>query len=106
MLFLVALGLAVFVLPSPWSWVGVGLGASIELVEAWFWWWLSHRRRPAVGVETLLGATATTLRSCRPHGQVRVRGEIWQARCDAGVDADAAVEVIAVEGLTLVVVRR
>jgi len=105
-LFLVALGLALFVLPSPWSWIGVVLGAAIELGEAWFWWWLSHRREPAVGVETLVGADAIAIGSCRPYGQVRVRGETWQARCDAGVDAGVAVEVVAVEGLTLVVVGR
>jgi len=106
MVFLVALGLAIFVLPSPWSWIGLGLGAAIELGEASFWWWLSHRRKPAVGVETLVGASATTRSACQPYGQVRVRGESWRARCDAGVDAGVVVEVVAVEGLTLVVVGR
>jgi hypothetical protein len=56
--FLVALGLALFVLPSPWNWVAVVVGGVIELGETWFWWWLSHRREPSVGVETLVGARA------------------------------------------------
>jgi membrane protein implicated in regulation of membrane protease activity len=87
----------------PWSYVVVGAAAAIEIAEAWFWWWLSHRRRPAVGVETLVGAVATVTAPCRPLGQVRVQGELWEARCERGADAGEAVRVLAVEGLTLVV---
>jgi membrane protein implicated in regulation of membrane protease activity len=36
-----------------------------------------------------------------PEGQVKVNGEIWRARCEAGCDADAPVVVRAVAGLTL-----
>jgi membrane-bound serine protease (ClpP class) len=104
--FLVALGLALFVLPSPWSWVAVVVGAAVELAETWFWWWLSRRRRPAVGVETLVGARATAISECRPYGQVRLRGEIWQARCDAGLEAGDEATVLAVDGLTVVVQPR
>jgi membrane protein implicated in regulation of membrane protease activity len=101
--FLVALGLALFVLPSPWNWVAVVVGAVIELGETWFWWWLSHRREPSVGVETLVGARATAVGRCDPYGQVRVRGEIWQARCDVGLEPGQQGVVAAVDGLTLVV---
>lgn len=103
MALLVALLLAIFVLPSPWSYLAVGAGAAIELAEVWFWWWLSHRRRPAVGVETLIGRSATVSSACRPRGQVRVAGELWQARCDAGADAGDEVRVLEVDGLELVV---
>ena len=106
MAFLVAVGLALFVLDEPWNWVAVGVGAAVELGEAWFWWWLSHRRRPAVGVETLIGARATALVPCRPDGHVRLRGEIWHARCHAGLDAGEEATVVAVEGLTVVVEPR
>jgi len=106
MALLVALLLAIFVLRSPWSYVAVGVGAAIEVAEAWFWWWLSHRRRPAVGVETLIGRTATVTGACRPRGQVRVAGELWQARCGAGADVGDEVRVIDVEGLELVVEPR
>jgi membrane-bound serine protease (ClpP class) len=99
----VALLLALVVLPAPWGVVAVGVGAAVELGEAWFWWRLSHRRSPAVGVETMIGSRATVVAPCRPLGQVRVQGELWQARCDAGVDEGALVEVVGVEGLTLVV---
>lgn len=106
MAFLVALGLALFVLPSPWSWVAVGLGAAVELGEAWFWWWLSHRCKPSVGAEAMLGAKAVVAVPCHPYGQVRLRGETWQARCDRGAEVGDVVEIDAVEGLTLVVSRQ
>jgi membrane protein implicated in regulation of membrane protease activity len=98
-----ALLLAVFVLSPPWSYAVVVGAAAVELAEAWFWWWLSHRREPAVGVETLVGARGVAASACRPYGQVRVRGELWQARCDEGADPGDAVEVVTVEALTLVV---
>lgn len=103
MAFVVALLLALFVLDAPWSYVAFGVGAAIELGEAWFWWWLSHRRSPSVGVETLVGRQATVTAACRPLGQVRVAGEIWQARCDGGAGEGERVQVVAVNGLLLVV---
>jgi membrane-bound serine protease (ClpP class) len=59
-----------------------------------------------VGVETLVGRRGVATSACRPYGQVRVRGELWQARCDGGADTGDQVEVVAVEGLTLAVERR
>ena len=105
MAFLVALGLALFVLSYPWNWVAIALGAAVEIGETYFWWWLSHRRSPAVGVETLVGAPGTVTVPCRPEGQVRVRGELWQARCEAGADRGDVVEIAAVHGLMLIVTR-
>jgi membrane-bound serine protease (ClpP class) len=101
-----ALLLAFFVLSPPWSYVAVGAAAAFEVVETWFLLRLSRRRPSAVGVETLVGARGIATSACRPFGQVRVRGELWQARCDAGADAGDEVEVVAVEGLTLAVERR
>ena len=103
MLLVLAILAAAFWIDSPWSWVLVGAATVVEVAEAWFWWWLSHRRRPAVGVETMVGASATVATPCRPRGQVRIQGELWEARCDRGADPGEVVEVIAVDGLTLVV---
>ncbi len=103
MALVVALLLALFVLEAPWSYVAVGAGAAIELGEAWFWWWLSRRGEPSVGVQTLVGRTAIVTTACRPVGQVRVAGELWQARCDAGADEGERVRVVAVDRLELVV---
>ena len=103
MLLVLAIVAVLVWIERPWSYVVVGVAAAIEIGEAWFWWWLSHRRRPAVGVETLVGMTATVVSPCRPLGQVRVQGELWEARCERGADVGEAVEVVAVDGLTLVV---
>ena len=103
MLLVVAIILAILVLPAPWGVAAVAVAAVVEVGEIWFWWWLSRRREPAVGLETIIGAAATAVTALRPEGQVRVRGELWQARCTAGADVGAAVRVVGVDGLTLLV---
>jgi membrane-bound serine protease (ClpP class) len=91
------------VLPGPWNLIAaaaclVGFGG-----EVGFWNRRVQARKATMGVETLVGRTATVSRSCRPRGQVRVAGELWEARCDAGADPGDKVRVVAVEGLTLAV---
>ena len=98
---LVALVLALFVLPHPWGVVAVVGALFVEVGEAWFWIWFSRRRRAVVGAEALVGARAVVVTECRPLGQVRVAGELWSARCEAGADRGQEVVVEAVEGLTL-----
>ena len=100
-----AILLAIFVLPPAWRIPVVLAGGAIEVGESIFWIWLSKRRRPSVGVETLLGAHATVVTPCRPLGQVRVQGELWEARCDEGADSGEEVVVEAVAGLSLRVRR-
>ena len=104
MIFLPSLLLAVFVLEEPWNWVAVGLGILLEIGETLFFFWWSKRRKATVGAETLVGRTAVVSVECRPHGQVRVAGEIWQARCDAGAAVGEEVVVSQLDGLVLVVV--
>lgn len=103
---LLALLLAIFVLDEPWSWVAVALGASWELAETILLVRWSQRRRAAVGTEALVGRSAVVTADCRPEGQVRVAGELWRARCDAGAGAGEEVVVRGVQGLTLEVERR
>lgn len=98
-----AIFLALFVLPSPWGIVAVAGAAVLEVGETAFWIWLSKRRRPQVGAEALIGATAAVVTPCRPLGYVRVAGELWRARCEAGADPGDTVRIRALEGLTLVV---
>jgi membrane-bound serine protease (ClpP class) len=98
-----AILLAIFVLSAPWSIVVVGLAAIVEAAEAGFWIWLSKRRRAQVGAETLIGSTAEVVTACMPTGQVRIGGELWQARCSVGVGVGEAVRVLELDGLTLVV---
>ena len=100
-----AILLAIFVLPPAWRVPIVAAGGAIEVGESFFWIWLSKRRRPKVGLETLIGARATVVAPCRPSGQVRVQGELWGARCDEGADPGDDVTVERVDRLTLVVSR-
>lgn len=102
---LVGLLLATLVLDEPWNWVAVGLGAAWEIGETVLLIWWSKRRRSVVGAEALVGRTAIVAADCMPDGQVRVAGELWRARCEAGAGAGAEVVVREVDGLTLVVER-
>jgi membrane protein implicated in regulation of membrane protease activity len=99
----VAILLAVFVLEEPWTWVAVALGATIEVAESAGLIWWSKRRRVEVGAETLLGRRAVVSADCIPIGQVRVAGELWQARCAGGAGVGEEVVIRAIDGLTLVV---
>jgi len=100
-LFLIALALAIFVLPSPWGVVAVVCALAIDLVEVGVGLWYSKRRRSSVGSQTLVGLTGVAIGDLQPDGQVRVDGEIWRARCEAGCEAGSTVVVRAVDGLTL-----
>jgi membrane-bound serine protease (ClpP class) len=100
-LFLIALALAIFVLPSPWGVVAVVCALAIDLVEVGVGLWYSKRRRSSVGSQTLVGLTGVAIGNLQPDGQVRVDGEIWRARCAAGCEAGSTVVVRAVDGLTL-----
>jgi membrane-bound serine protease (ClpP class) len=103
LLFVIAVILAVFVVPSPWGLVLVGVAAVIEIGETFFWIWLSQRHRAKMGAETLLGARAQVATACRPEGHVRIQGELWRARCEAGADPGDQVRVVERDGLTLLV---
>ena len=101
MALIVAILLALFVLPRPWGWVAVGAAAVYEVVSTWIGWRWSRSRKRVVGPEALVGELAQVIDACRPSGRVRIRGEAWQARCAAGADAGAQVRVRAVDGLVL-----
>ena len=100
---IIALALALFVLPSPWNVIAVAVAAVWELSTALFGLWWSQRHAAKVGVEALLGREVEVRRACRPLGEVRVRGEIWQARCDRGRRRRRLVRIIGLDGLTLLV---
>ena len=64
---------------------------------------------PSVGVDEIIGLVGRAASSLDPKGKVFVRGEYWNVEVD-GVDSESiadgeAVEVVAVEGLTLRVRR-
>jgi len=98
---LVAILLALFVLPSPWGLVAIVLGATIEVGEAWFWIRYTRRRRSVSGAEGLIGLRALVVEACRPDGWVRVHGELWRAHCPRGAEVGEHVRVVRVDDLTL-----
>lgn len=100
-----AILLAVFVLPPLWGLVAVTVAAVVEIGEFFFWIWLSRRRGVQAGAEALVGKTARVVAPCRPDGRVRVEGELWRARCEAGADVGESVRIVSVEELTLEVAR-
>ena len=101
MLFLIALLLALFVLPSPWGAITVVVAIVIDLVEVGVGIRYSKRRKAKVGASALVGVTGVAMDPLGPDGQVRINGEIWRARCDVGCEAGAPIVVRAVDGLTL-----
>lgn len=101
MLTIIALILALLALPSPWGWLLVLVAAIVDVTEVAVFRWWSRRRRSTVGVDTLVGRHAVVVTALAPHGQVRVQGEIWQARSPVAVDPGEEVVVRAVRGLAL-----
>ena len=67
--------------------------------------WRALRHRAASGQEGLVGSLGTVLQDLNPRGMIRCHGEYWKARTESGlrVPDGATVEVVALEGLTLVV---
>jgi len=99
MLLLGAILLAIFVLPSPWGIVAVIAGGLIDIGESLILLKWTRRRKSTVGVETLVGqkGVVSTLT------QVRVAGELWEARWDRLLVPGDEVVVRGVGGLTLLV---
>jgi membrane protein implicated in regulation of membrane protease activity len=100
MALIVALLLAVFVLPSPWGLVVVILAAGLEIFEI-RWGLKLARARSSVGVEALIGKHAEAATDLDPKGQVLVEGERWAAHSTKAVGTGTTVQILAVNGLEL-----
>jgi membrane protein implicated in regulation of membrane protease activity len=95
--------LLLFLLPWPWNLIAFLVIVPLWIVELFGWNRKVKNRRKAVGAETLIGKLAVVTVDCRPNGQVRLEGEIWEARCDAGAAVGDNVRVIGRDGLVLVI---
>ena len=95
----------VFFVPSPWNVVALLVCVALFLGELAFWNRKVRLHRKRVGAETLIGQAAAVVRACQPSGQVRLGGEIWDARCDEWADLGDEVVVRTRDGLTLIVER-
>ena len=93
--------LALLVFP-PWlGLVAVATGIVVEVAEVGFWVRFLRRYRVRTGAEGLIGEVAEVVAPCEPRGRVRLRGEIWHARCPESVTVGERVTVTGVHGLTL-----
>jgi membrane-bound serine protease (ClpP class) len=102
MLIFVAIALLIF-LPGPWNFV-VFVGVLVLWVfELMFWNRTVRNRRRVVGAQTLLGRTASVVRSCEPDGQVKIDGEIWEAHAATRAVVGQTVKIVGRNGLVLVV---
>jgi membrane-bound serine protease (ClpP class) len=61
----------------------------------------AQRLRVKTGAEAMVGQVGEAATPLAPRGQIRVRGEIWQAQSADPVPVGTAVEVLHVRGLTL-----
>jgi membrane protein implicated in regulation of membrane protease activity len=99
MLLLGAILLAIFVVPWPWGLVVVIAGGLLDIGESLLLMRWSRRRRAPTGAEALVGQRAVVATPT----QVRVGGELWEARADDVLVPGEEVVVRGVEGLTLLV---
>jgi membrane protein implicated in regulation of membrane protease activity len=106
MILVIAIVLAIFVLPSPWGVVAVGCAAVYEVAQTVGGIWWSQRRQAQVGAEALLGVEARIVERCSPYGKAAIRGEIWNARCEGGAEVGETAIVRGIQGLTLLVERK
>jgi membrane protein implicated in regulation of membrane protease activity len=99
-----AIILALFV-PWPWNLIVLVLGIVGEVGEIVYGRRIAKRWRPRTGAESMVGLEAEVASPCRPRGQVRILGELWEAMCEGGAEAGDLVRVTDVDGLRLVVER-
>lgn len=104
MVLLIAVLLAIFLVPWPWGLIVVAAGVVLEIGEVIWGRRLARRWRPKVGPEAMIGKRAWVVTACEPEGRVRVHGELWDAFCAAGANVGEAVKVTELDGLRLVVV--
>ena len=102
MLILLAIVL-LLVVPHPWNLVGFIVVTVLWFGELFLWSRKVRKRPLRTGVQTLVGKHGVVVEPCRPNGQVRVDGEIWAARCEAGASVGDTVHVLRLDGLVAIV---
>lgn len=105
----VIIGLLTWVLPLPWAWQGA-LFAALTIIIALLWWyWLRSRSRRITDAtllnqrsQQLIGVRATITEAVEDGvGRAKIGDSTWRVKADNALPAGTAVEVIAVEGITL-----
>jgi len=100
MFLLLAVPLLIF-LPDPWNLVAALVSVVLFAIEVLFWDRRVRRTKVRTGVEDLIGATGEVATTLAPSGQIRVRGELWEAHSATPLKPGARVRVLAVDDLRL-----
>lgn len=86
---------------SPW------VGISVSLAFGGITWflvslaWRARRRKSRLGVDAMVGATATAMETLAPQGHVLVEGEIWRAVAAEPVPVGTVLRVVGHEEMLL-----
>jgi membrane protein implicated in regulation of membrane protease activity len=100
-MFLVLALLLLIFLPSPWNLAGALASSLVGAAEVLFWERRLRSKPVQTGHEALVGATGEVVAPLAPLGQVRVKGELWQAHSSTPIERGARVEVVAIDDLRL-----
>ncbi|MDU2940976.1 MAG: NfeD family protein [Enterobacteriaceae bacterium] len=108
----VIVGLVVWLLPLGWEWQGL-MFALLTLLAAWLWWrWLAQRVREQKPADSQLNQRGQQLVGRRftldnalinGRGHMRVGDSSWMVSADTDLPAGTPVDVVAVEGIVLIV---
>jgi membrane-bound serine protease (ClpP class) len=96
----IALLLAIFVLPSPWGLIVVALAFALEIFEI-RWGLRLARARSSVGLQAMIGKRGAAATDLNPSGQVLIEGERWSAHSAKAVGIGTTVQILSVHGLEL-----
>ena len=88
--------LLLIVLPSPWNVCGAVVSGALFIFEVVYWQRRMRREKVQTGVENLVGATGEVTEPLAPSGQIRVLGELWEARSSSELPRGSRVRVVAV----------
>lgn len=100
-MFLVLALLLLIFLPYPWNLAGALASSLVGAVEVLYWERRMRSKPVQTGHEGLVGATGEAVAPLAPLGQVRVKGELWQAHSSTPIERGARVEVVAIDDLRL-----
>ena len=65
---------------------------------------LPQFKRPQTGKEEIIGSWGTVLTALDPHGQIKVKGEIWNARSlNDRIEKGCRAKIVDMKGLELLV---
>lgn len=109
----VLVGLLVWLVPLPWEWQGMSFAILTVLSAFWWYRWLQRRDRhrppsllnqrgqQLIGQQLVLDAPLIN-----GVGHVRIGDGNWRVQADEDLPAGCPVTVVAIEGITLHVLRR